>query len=164
VILLKTLLLMSFLVGEVSHDNCSTFYLIRHAEKIRLDKSESNPDLNEKGIIRAEGWKTYFLDKGISKIYSTNYKRTFNTVKPFADEKNIEIILYSPSDIEYDKFIKSNVGETALVVGHSNTIPSFVNELIDVDYYQQIDDLNNSNLYIVSICGSNVTHELIKVD
>ena len=41
---------------------------------------------------------------------------------------------------------------------------SFVNELIDNDYYQQIDDLNNSNLYIVSICGSNVTHELIKVD
>ena len=67
-------------------------------------------------------------------------------------------------NIEYDKFIKSNVGDTALVVGHSNTIPGFVNELIDNDYYQQIDDLNNSNLYIVSICGSNVTHELIKVD
>ena len=97
---------MSFLLGEVSHENCSTFYLIRHAEKIRLDKSESNPDLNEKGLIRAEGWKTYFLDKGVSKIYSTNYKRTLNTVKPIANEKNIEIILYSPSDIEYDKFIE----------------------------------------------------------
>ena len=163
-IIIKTLLLISFLIGEVSHDNCSTFYLIRHAEKIRVDKSESNPDLNEKGLIRAEGWKAYFLDKGISKIYSTNYKRTFNTVKPFAVEKNIEIILYSPSDIEYDEFIKSNVGETALVVGHSNTIPNFVNELIDNNYYQQIDDLNNSNLYIVSICGSNVDHKLIKVD
>ena len=151
---------MSFLLGEVSHDNCSTFYLIRHAEKIRLDKSESNPDLNEKGIIRAEGWKTYFLAKRVSKIYSTNYKRTFNTVKPFAKERNIEIILYSPSDIEYDKFIKSNVGETTLVVGHSNTIPSFVIELIDDDYYQQIDDLNNSNLYIVSMCNSKITHKL----
>ena len=31
-------------------------------------------------------------------------------------------------------------------------------------FHFTIDDLNNSNLYIVSICGSNVTHELIKVD
>ena len=163
-ILLKTLLLMSFLLGEVSHDNCSTFYLIRHAEKIRVDKSESNPDLNKKGLLRAEGWKNYFLDKGVSKIYSTNYKRTFNTVKPFANEKNIEIIFYSPSDIEYDEFVKSNIGETTLVVGHSDTIPGFVNELIENEYYQQIDDLNNSNLYVVSICGSSLTHKLIKVD
>ena len=155
---------MSFLLGEVSHANCSTFYLIRHAEKIRVDSAESNPDLNEKGLIRAERWKNYFLDKNVTKIYSTNYKRTYNTVKPLASEKNIEIFFYSPSDIEYDEFIKSNIGDTTLVVGHSNTIPGFVNELIDYEYYQQIDDFNNSNLYVVSICESNVTHKLIKVD
>jgi len=164
VILLKSLLLMSFLLGEISHANCSTFYLIRHAEKIRVDSAESNPDLNEKGLIRAERWKNYFLDKDVTKIYSTNYKRTYNTVKPLASEKNIEIFFYSPSDIEYDEFIKSNIGDTTLVVGHSNTIPGFVNELIDYEYYQQIDDFNNSNLYVVSICESNVTHKLIKVD
>ena len=155
---------MSFLLGEVSHANCSTFYLIRHAEKIRVDSAESNPDLNEKGLIRAERWKNYFLDTDVTKIYSTNYKRTYNTVKPLASEKNIEILFYSPSDIEYDEFIKSNIGDTTLVVGHSNTIPGFVNELIDYEYYQQIDDFNNSNLYVVSICESNVTHKLIKVD
>lgn len=155
---------MSFLLGEISHANCSTFYLIRHAEKIRVDSAESNPDLNEKGLIRAERWKNYFLDKDVTKIYSTNYKRTYNTVKPLASEKNIEIFFYSPSDIEYDEFIKSNFGDTTLVVGHSNTIPGFVNELIDYEYYQQIDDFNNSNLYVVSICESNVTHKLIKVD
>ena len=155
---------MSFLLGEISHANCSTFFLIRHAEKIRVDSAESNPDLNEKGLIRAERWKNYFLDKDVTKIYSTNYKRTYNTVKPLASEKNIEIFFYSPSDIEYDEFIKSNIGDTTLVVGHSNTIPGFVNELIDYEYYQQIDDFNNSNLYVVSICESNVTHKLIKVD
>ena len=163
-ILLKSLLLISFLLGEVSHANCSTFYLIRHAEKIRVDSAESNPDLNEKGLIRAERWKNYFLDKNVTKIYSTNYKRTYNTVKPLASEKNIEIFFYSPSDIEYDEFIKSNIGDTTLVVGHSNTIPGFVNELIDYEYYQQIDDFNNSNLYVVSICDSKITHKLIKVD
>ena len=81
-----------------------------------------------------------------------------------AIENGIETLVYSASDIKYDDFIKSNTGENTLVVGHSNTIPSFVNNLINDEYYNQIEDLNNSNLYIVSICGSIITHKLIKVD
>jgi broad specificity phosphatase PhoE len=151
-------------LGDVSHDNCSTFYLIRHAEKVRVDKSENNPALNEKGILRAQNWKKYFLDKEISKIYSTDYKRTIRTAQPLAINNNIETIIYSTSDFKFDDFIKSNIGENTLVVGHSNTIPDFVNELINEEYYTQIEDLNNSNLYVVSICDSKITHKLIKVD
>jgi len=162
--LLKTLLLLTFLLGEVPHETCSTFYLIRHAEKVRVDKSENNPALNEKGILRAQNWKNYFLDKEISKIYSTDYKRTIRTVQPLAINNNIETVIYSTSDFKFDDFIKSNIGENTLVVGHSNTIPGFVNELINEEYYTQIDDLNNSNLYVVSICDSKITHKLIKVD
>lgn len=162
--LLKTLLLLTFLLGDVSLDTCSTFYLIRHAEKVRVDKSENNPALNEKGILRAQNWKNYFLDKEISKIYSTDYKRTIRTAQPLAINNNIETIIYSTSDFKFDDFIKSNIGENTLVVGHSNTIPDFVNELINEEYYTQIDDLNNSNLYVVSICDSKITHKLIKVD
>lgn len=162
--LLKTLLLLTFLLGEVPHETCSTFYLIRHAEKVRVDKSENNPALNEKGILRAQNWKNYFLDKEISKIYSTDYKRTLRTAQPLAINNNIETIIYSTSDFKFDDFIKSNIGENTLVVGHSNTIPDFVNELINEEYYTQIDDLNNSNLYVVSICDSKITHKLIKVD
>ena len=162
--LLKTLLLLTFLLGDVSLDTCSTFYLIRHAEKVRVDKSENNPALNEKGILRAQNWKNYFLDKEISKIYSTDYKRTIRTAQPLAINNNIETIIYSTSDFKFDDFIKSNIGENTLVVGHSNTIPNFVNELINEEYYTQIEDLNNSNLYIVSICDSKITHKLIKVN
>ena len=162
--LLKTLLLLTFLLGEVPHETCSTFYLIRHAEKVRVDKSENNPALNEKGILRAQNWKNYFLDKEISKIYSTDYKRTIRTAQPLAINNNIETIIYSTSDFKFDDFIKSNIGENTLVVGHSNTIPDFVNELINEEYYTQIEDLNNSNLYIVSICDSKITHKLIKVN
>ena len=141
--MIKILLLLPFLLVEVTHDDCTTFYLIRHAEKIRDDKSESNPDLNEKGLLRAQNWKNYFSDKEISKIYSTNYKRTLKTVYPLAIENGVQTIIYSPSDIKYDNFIKSNTGENTLVVGHSNTIPGFVNNLINDEYYEQIEDLNN---------------------
>ena len=66
--------------------------------------------------------------------------------------------------IDYKDFISSNEGEVVLIVGHSNTIPNFVNELINDQVYDQIDDLNNSNLYIVNLCDSSISHRLIKVN
>ena len=129
-------------------------------------KSESNrdPDLNSKGVVRAENWKNYFISKNISRIYSTNYKRTIKTAIPLAENNNLEILIYSSDDIEYENFLKLNEGENTVVIGHSNTIPEFVNNLINEDYYEQIDDLNNSDLYIVSHCNSGLTHKLITVD
>ena len=120
--------------------------------------------LSNKGFLRAENWKRFFIDKNISRIYSTNYKRTIKTVKPLAENNNLEILIYSSDDIIYKIFSKSSIGENTLVVGHSNTIPVFVNNLIEEDYYDQIDDLNNSNLYIVSLCDSSITHKLVTVD
>ena len=158
------LFLIIFLAFSIPENDCSTFYLIRHAEKVRTNKSDRDPALNEKGIIRALNWKEYFIDKDISKIYSTNYKRTIETVKPLQEAMGLATILYSPSSIDYKDFISSNKGEIVLVVGHSNTIPNFVNELINEQVYTQIDDLNNSNLYIVNMCDSKVSHSLIEVN
>ena len=158
------LFLIIFLAFSIPENDCSTFYLIRHAEKVRTNKSDRDPALNEKGIIRALNWKDYFIDKEISKIYSTNYKRTIETVKPLQEAMGLATILYSPSSIDYKDFISSNKGEIVLVVGHSNTIPNFVNELINEQVYTQIDDLNNSNLYIVNMCDSKVSHSLIEVN
>ena len=158
------LLLTIFLAFSIPENDCSTFYLIRHAEKVRINKTDKDPALNEKGMIRALNWRDFFIDKDISKIYSTNYKRTLETVKPIEVAMGLTAILYSPSSINYKNFISSNKGEIVLVVGHSNTIPNFVNELINDQVYSQIDDLNNSNLYIVSLCESNISHRLIKVN
>ena len=156
--ILKILVFLLFTSFYKPSEGCSNIYLIRHAEKVRIDKSDRDPDLNKNGFLRAINWKN------ISRIYSTNYKRTIKTVKPLAENNSLEIILYSSDEIIYEAFLKSSIGENTLVVGHSNTIPGFVNNLIDENYYDQIDDLNNSNLYIVSICDSGMTHKLITVD
>jgi len=158
------LLLTIFLAFSIPENDCSTFYLIRHAEKVRTNKSDRDPALNKKGIIRAQNWKEYFINKDISKIYSTNYKRTLETVKPIQEAIGLTAILYSPSNIDYKDFISSNEGEVVLIVGHSNTIPNFVNELVNDQVYDQIDDLNNSNLYVVNLCDSSISHSLIKVN
>ena len=161
---MKIILTLFLTFSCIPSEQCSTFYLIRHAEKVRTDKSDKDPKLNEYGMLRAIKWQEYFSDKNISKIYSTNYKRTLETVKPIQESSDIIPIIYSPSDIDYKNFIMSNKIEVVLIVGHSNTIPDFVNGLISENVYSLIDDLNNSNLYIVNICESGISHKLLKID
>ena len=153
-----------FLTSFYSYSQeCSSFYLIRHAEKLRIDKSERNPKLNEKGILRAEKWKEVLKNINLDKIYSTDYYRTIETANPTSKSQNIDITIYSPSNIDYKNFKEINKGKKVLIVGHSNTIPNFVNGLIEKDFYDQIDDLNNSNLYLVNICDNNVSHQLLYI-
>ena len=161
---MKIILTLFLTFSYIPSEQCSTFYLIRHAEKVRTDKSDKDPKLNEYGMLRAIKWQEYFSDKNISKIYSTNYKRTLETVKPIQESSDLIPIIYSPSDIDYKNFIMSNKIEVVLIVGHSNTIPDFVNGLINENVYSQIDDLNNSNLYVVNICESGISHKLLKID
>ena len=148
---------------DVSSQECSEFFLIRHAEKDRTNSENNNPKLNELGKERSLKWSEVFKNIELDKIYSTNYYRTIETVTPVSKKSNLGITLYSPSKINYKTFIAENKGSKVLIVGHSNTIPGFVNNLINERVYDQIDDLNNSNLYIVKICDNVVSHNLLYI-
>ena len=63
--------------------------------------------------------------------------------------------MYHISKIDYDDFLKLNKGKVVLVVGHSNTIPTFANNLLGSPFYSNIEDDNNSNLYVINICDYN---------
>jgi broad specificity phosphatase PhoE len=67
---------------------------------------------------------------------------------------NLDITLYNPKDLDIKMFLEGTKGKTVLVVGHSNTTPMFVNSIIGKDKYEQIEDTNNGNLYIVTISES----------
>ena len=159
----KLFILFLFFTLELSSQECSEFFLIRHAEKDRTDPNNKNPNLNEKGKVRALKWVEVFKNLEFDKIYSTNYYRTLETVKPISKKIKKEISIYSTSKINYDKFLSDNNNNKVLVVGHSNTIPDFVNGLIKQKLYDQIDDRNNSNLYIVKICNNSISHNLLYI-
>ena len=152
-----------FSCNNINQD-CNNYYLIRHAEKVRVDPENKDPELNEAGQKRAVVWQEYFADLEINKVYSTNYNRTLQTVLPFSNSSELEINIYSPSSINYEGFLETTSGDNVLIVGHSNTIPSFVNGLIQEEIYPDIEDSNNSNLYVVSKCGAEINHELIKIE
>ena len=166
IIKMKQLILLVFILSsiDISSQDCTEIYLIRHAEKDRSDIKNRNPELNDIGKKRALKWVQVFKNIELNKIYSTNYNRTIQTVTPISEENNIDISIYSPSKINYKNFILDNSGAKVLVVGHSNTIPFFVNGLIDKESYKQIDDLNNSNLYVVTVCGNNISHKLLYIN
>ena len=158
------ILFFIFFSLDISSQECSEFFLVRHAEKDRSKAENNNPKLNQKGKERSLKWAEVFKNIELDKIYSTNYYRTIETVTPISKKLNLDITLYSPSKINYKNFISKNIGNKVLVVGHSNTIPGFVNGLINEKVYDQINDLNNSNLYIVTICNGVVKHNLLYIE
>tara|TARA_B110000003_G_scaffold53347_1_gene53130 strand:+ start:84869 stop:85363 length:495 start_codon:yes stop_codon:yes gene_type:complete len=142
----------------------STYYLIRHAEKLRIDKQENNPKLNIDGIKRAESWKEVFSKVKFDAIYSTDYIRTISTAKPISEKQKLPILLYNTSEMYSKNFQKNTLGKTVLVVGHSNTTNVFANKILGIKKYSEINDRNNANLYIVTKVGDKATSILLKIN
>ncbi len=158
-------ILLGILLGLISlnlvSQEISTYYMIRHAEKVITE--DGNPDLTSIGKLRAEEWAEIFKDVAFDAIYSTDYIRTIATAKPTADSKKLDITFYHPTKINVKKFLRKTSGKTVLIVGHSNTIPSFVNQLIDQNKYPNIEDDNNGNLYIIELGKTFNTDKLLHI-
>ena len=150
--------------AQESKDAVTTYYLIRHAEKDRSDKTNRNPHLNEKGLERAKKWSEVFTNIDFDMIYSTDYHRTRETAMPTVEANKISLELYDPRSINYEEFLSDTQGKTVLIVGHSNTTPLFTNNLFGDNKYNQLDDNNNANLYIVTIINDTKTSTLLVID
>ena len=142
----------------------TTYYFIRHAEKLRIDKTDKNPNLNFNGYKIAEAWKDVFSNVSFDAVYSTDYNRTKLTAKPTAISKNLPILLYNPNTMYSEAFQNNTKGKTVLVVGHSNTTNVFVNKILGIEKYNEIKDNNNSNLYIVTISNGETSSILLKIN
>jgi len=69
-------------------------YLVRHAESKGNKKginlgSDLDPELSENGKLQAEKLAGYFKDKNISKIYSSDLARAFETARMIGKSVNI---------------------------------------------------------------------------
>lgn len=140
------------------------YYFIRHAEKDRSNPSEKDAHLTEVGHKRAQSWSEILQNIPFDAVYSTDYNRTKETGQPTAARNQLEIISYSANKSYNDAFKAATKGKTVLIVGHSNTIPDFVNAVIGYEKYEHIDDANNGNLYIVTIINGSVTDLVLTIN
>ena len=149
---------------EANENVIATYYLIRHAEKDRGDKTNSDPHLLQVGRQRATNWKKHFKSVEFDAVYSTDYNRTKETAMPTAKANNLILHFYNPSDFKIEEFMEKTKGQTVLIVGHSNTTPKFVNALLGEDKYEDIEDHNNANLYKVTITKDGKTSKVSVVN
>ena len=162
----KLVVLLVFLFCSLSSfaQEVSKYYLVRHAEKDRSDKTNTNPELTEQGKQRAAKWSSVFGDVAFDTVYSTNYLRTIATAKPTATAQGLEIQFYNPRELYSKEFQQETIGKSVLVVGHSNTTPQFVNAILGAERYSDIQDDNNANLYIVTRINKETSVVLLKIE
>ncbi len=130
----------------------TTLIFVRHAEK--MDDGTRNPHLNEEGKTRATRLANILLkEHNVTAVYSTPYYRTLETASPIADSMGLEIKEYGLDDPKalVQSIIDTNKGETALIVGHSNTTPLLVNLSIGQQQFEQLDEKAYGDIFIVTI-------------
>ena len=145
------------IVEDYSTPSVSTFYFIRHAEKDRTDPENRDPELNQAGLGRAMHWAEILNDVSLDAIYTTDFERTSMTAAPTAVKQEVTAQYYDPEILDIEQFKADNLNKNVLVVGHSNTTPALVNKMIGIDKYNNINDHENGNLYIVQIVNGKTT-------
>lgn len=149
-----TFLTLFLTVGFGSASAEQRWYLVRHFEK----QTGDDPNLTAKGHQRAAALANYFRYIPLSEVFSTDYKRTTQTVADIATQQNMPVTLYDPS--EPSTFIQLiSAQRDVLVAGHSNTIPDLVRRLGG-----QAEDLTEKDygrLFIVTRIDGDVTTQSV---
>ncbi|NAS30870.1 phosphoglycerate mutase [Flavobacteriaceae bacterium R38] len=145
---------------DIKGTETTTIYFIRHAEKDRSNPNDRNPALTQDGLGRAVKWAEVLKNQKLDAVYSTDYNRTKQTAAPSAAKNGLEVTLYDPRNFNPNT-LKELKEKTILVVGHSNTTPAMVNTILGSKKYQQIDDSNNGNLYVVTIQNGTVVNSTL---
>ncbi len=127
----------------------TTIILVRHAETF---EGGSERMLNEVGKNRALELKQTLQNVQLDAIYSTDFNRTRQTAHPIAIAKGLDIKLYDPINLSAfaADLLKNHVGESILVLGHSNTTPQLVNALIGEKKYEDLDETEFYHLFILN--------------
>ena len=136
----------SSLDPEINNANYK-FILVRHAEK----EAGDNPGLTDTGLDRSLKLAELLKKEDITAIFSTDYNRTKATVNPLAEASGKNLQLYTPMDEAFlpSLFDDYPKGGLFVIAGHSNTVPGLVNQLSGQDQFQQIDEKDYNNLFIV---------------
>tara|TARA_B100001750_G_scaffold241884_1_gene254248 strand:+ start:1188 stop:1757 length:570 start_codon:yes stop_codon:yes gene_type:complete len=111
---------------ESFHCYPESVYLFRHAEK-QIIKGEKDPELTIDGFKRSNALAEALKDVQNGVVYSSEFKRTQQTVNPLASVWNTNVNIHTAHDPEGQiKRALSHCVKTVIISGHSNTIPNLI--------------------------------------
>ncbi|MCH8328182.1 MAG: histidine phosphatase family protein [Candidatus Marinimicrobia bacterium] len=143
-------LLAGFLAASLWPDTVTTVILVRHAEKSATPPDD--PLLSSAGSMRAIALAGMLKEAGIDVIISSEYQRTRATVAPLAKTLGLEPLIFPAREQgELIAAIGSAYrGQTVLISGHSNTVPSIMADL-GVHSLSEISEQEYDNLFMVTV-------------
>ena len=134
-----------------AQSNAKIIFLVRHAEKAEDIAGDRNPSLNEAGLLRAEHLAEMLSTADIKLIYSTDFKRTTETGLPLANLLGITIKKYdSRAPDALNKILSETDNARILIIGHSNTVPKMVNELLGSEKYPLLGEEEYDKLFMIT--------------
>lgn len=121
--------------------------ITRHGEK--ADKSKDT-DLSDNGHARAQRLSRILKKAPVfDMVFSSDFTRTINTIRPYCLSKNINWQLYDPRNPD-ELIEKLNGHKLTLVSGHSNTIPVLINKLCGTGL-AEFNENDYSNLIVIKV-------------
>lgn len=145
---LIALTLAIFCVSQVVQAQTKTIILVRHAEK--ADATSQDPDLSAEGKQRAERLAKVAGKYKPGAFYSTNFKRTRDTLAPLAAKRKKTIGIYDarkPAEL-LDQITKSKI-KRHIVAGHSNSVPGLANFIGKKDVFKNLDESEYGVIWII---------------
>ena len=131
----------------------TTYVLFRHAEK--SDQGE-NPGLSEQGRERAISLASSLQQAGVTRIFSSDYNRTRETVAPASQLMGIQIELYDPADLEGFANALRGMSGVIAICGHSNTTPELAS-LLSGEATEPMPETEYGRVYTVVVKDSGGT-------
>jgi phosphohistidine phosphatase SixA len=108
-----------------------TVILLRHAETEEAGVGSRDPELSADGQDRAAALARLLSATSVTQLYASEFQRTQLTLAPLATQLALEVEVVSartPQD-QLAMLRALPPGSTAVICGHSNTVPGMVTEL-----------------------------------
>jgi len=144
-----------------------TIYIVRHAEKA-VREGERDPELTDGGEARALALRQRLaqIEGDTLSLYSSQYRRTMQTLAPIATLKGLTITSYDPAagPGPLAEALRADPASNVLVAGHSNTIPALLEALgaspesmASVDLADPMGESRYGDLFVLTISGDAVS-------
>lgn len=155
-----SLIFPSALLAGEGLDEDTVYYLFRHAEKLA---DSPDPGLTEDGQARAEKLAAMLKDEGVTRIFSSNYKRTRDTVGPLAEATGVEVEIYDPRDLPGFADQLREMDGVIIISGHSNTTPELT-ALLSGYATEPMEESEYDRFYMVTFYEGGIRLNTIKQD
>ena len=131
----------------------TTVYILRHAEKDTAAATAADPDLSAEGRARAQALNQTLAKRQPAALFTTDTKRTRATLAPLAAATKLEPQTYDPKrgrDLA-DLILKDYAGKSVVIVGHSNTVLSLIDDFGGIPPVDEIRDDEYEYLFVVRV-------------